>query len=80
MAADHIGKNRIIAFQWSAPTAEKEQFTGIGWRSLSDMDGAADDMLLGATDDSFPDAGFSGILIRMERYHGRIISLCNFAL
>lgn len=29
----------------SAPTAEKERLTGIGWRSLSDMDGAADDML-----------------------------------
>ena len=50
----------------SAPTAEKERLTGIGWRSSSDMDGAADDMLLGATDDSFPDAGFSSISIRME--------------
>lgn len=50
----------------SAPAAEKERLTGIGWRSSSDMDGAADDMLLGATDDSFPDAGFSGISIRME--------------
>ena len=29
----------------SAPTAEKERLIGIGWRSLSDMDGAADDML-----------------------------------
>ena len=26
----------------SAPTAEKERFTGIGWRSSLDMDGAAD--------------------------------------
>ena len=50
----------------SALNAEKERITGIGWRSSSDMDGVADDMLLGATDDSFPDAGFSGISIRME--------------
>lgn len=50
----------------SAPAAEKERLTGIGWRSSSDMDGAADDMLLGAADDLFPDAGFSSISIRME--------------
>ena len=50
----------------SAPAAEKERLTGIGWRSSSDMDGTADDMLLGAADDSLPDVGFSGISIRME--------------
>ena len=29
----------------SAPIAEKERLTGIGWRSSSDMDGAADDFI-----------------------------------
>ena len=29
----------------SAPNAEKERLTGIGWRSSSDMDGVADDFI-----------------------------------
>ena len=52
----------------SAPTAEKERLTGIGWRSTSDMDGAANDFHL-------CDFGSGGAVFLKERTNTRRIEM-----